>query len=320
MMFYLFLSLLNFVVFGYLATGPDNCILPSGQAADINLEAKADDRQLNLSSAPQKIKFDSQESLGVEITAQSAAVIDEASGVLLFKKTSRASWPLASIAKMMTALVWLESAANPESEFKKEVQILSQDKREGGIEYLIPGDKVKVGDLFYAALIGSDNTSAAALSRLASLDEGDFVSKMNQKAKALGLFNTFFTETTGLDPSSKSTAEEAGKLAAYAFKNKFLKQALTTEELIIKTDKGERKIKNTDELLVSFLNQSPFKVVAGKTGYLEESGYNLAVEIENKLQGAKIIIVVLGSSSIENRFKDAKGLAVWAFKNYKWQN
>lgn len=142
---------------------------------------------------------------------------------------------------------------------------------------------------------------------------------------------THFFEPTGLSPQNVSTAYEIALLAKEAFKNEKIREATVMKKYVFRTVDAEilHTIKNTDKLLQSFLNPSlsaspgaltpmpvpGYKIIAGKTGYLEEAGYCLISEVEKN--GHRVIGVILGSESGEARFQEMKGLIWWVFENYK---
>lgn len=263
--------------------------------------------------APQK--KENSNSLGIETTARSAVVFDRDAGEILFEKNSREKISLASLTKLMTALVALDE--NPD--WDKIIRLTRADDRDGGIVYARSPEDVTVNDLFQMTLVGSVNNAAMALARSTGLTGEGFVAKMNDKAEDLGLKNTVFADPTGLLPENQSTARDVAKLLASAMEKEEIKKSVVQKKYIF-SPIGSKKtyyVKSTDELLWSFLNEAPYTFIGGKTGYIEESGYNLAVEVER--DGHRVVIVVLGSASAEDRFKEIKGLTDWTFENYSWQ-
>jgi D-alanyl-D-alanine carboxypeptidase len=286
------------------------------------------------------------QSLGIKITAKSALVIDADSGQILFQKNSQQVLPIASLTKLMTALVLLD--LNPD--WQKEVEYSAEDyvflepsqsKIEPAQLKFEVGEKIKIKDLFAAALIKSANNAVktlvrhsqaqinppgqtGALARRSPQGEGGsspresafspresaFIEKMNQKAKELGMTKTVFVEPTGIDFKNVSTAEDLAKLIKVVSEKleiiKFLTQK--TYQFSTYTKNGQSKfyqIKNTNKLLDSFI-----KIKAAKTGYLDEAGYCFAGLIEYNKR--KLIVVLLGSQSEENRIQEVKGLTYWA--------
>lgn len=266
-------------------------------------------------SAPQK-NTDS-ESVGVEVSAQSTVVADAQTGKILYSKDHKQIRSIASITKLMTALVFLDH--NPG--WNSEVEILSSDYRDGGIVYLIAGEVVSVQDIFYASLIPSSNEAIVALARSTGLSEDDFIFEMNEKAKVLGMRDTVFTDVTGLSSGNKSTAASIIVLARTAFEEPNIAKAISTDKYSIEIiNKSKfRSVKSTNKILNQEfgIGDDIYRVEMGKTGYLESAGYCLVSKITNS-SGQEIYTVVLGSSTITNRFSDTKSLAYWVFNNYNW--
>lgn len=265
--------------------------------------------------APQKDVFG--DSLGVAVSAVSFLVADPKTGKILYEKNSQEIRSLASLTKLMTALVFLDY--NPG--WASEVIIKPEDYRDGGIKYLLSGEVVSVYDLFQASLISSSNEATVALARSTGLSLDDFVKKMNDKAKEFGLENTSFTDVTGLKNDNKSTAMEMAILARAAFSNSYIQKAVSTESYALKIINSglSRNIKSTDKILNQKFGLSgrTYQVEMGKTGYLEAAGYNFASQISDN-DSRNILVVVLGSATIDQRFTDTKSLAYWVFNNYKW--
>jgi len=303
-------------------TGENFGWLKAKEQAIMGEEKAVEDGQENFSGAalpranpqPPRKKEESK-SLGIETTARAALVFDKASGTILFDKNSREKISLASLTKLMTALVILDE----KPEWDKTIKLAQTDNRDGGIVYARPPEEVTVKDLFEMMLVGSVNNAAAAMARSTGLTEEAFVAKMNNKAKGLLMNNTVFVDPTGLLPGNESTARDIAKLLANALDHEEIKEAVVKKTYIFSPQKSSKVyyVKSTNELLWSFLNEEPYTFIGGKTGYIEESGYNLAVEAERNGHG--VIIVVLGSSTAEERFKEIKGLADWVFENYIWQ-
>lgn len=264
-------------------------------------------------AGPQKIN---PENIGVELTAKSAVVLDAKSGKILFSKNAGEARPIASITKLMTALVFLDH--NPG--WEKVVAITEDDQRVGGIIYLAPGGKVTVRDLFNLTLISSTNEAAVALAKSTGLELVEFVNLMNAKAAELGLQNTKFVEPTGLEPGNVSTAYELSQLARAAFSQPEIVEATAKSRYNFSLANSGRKIiaYSTDDLLGSFLNDENFgyRLLGAKTGYLNEAGYCLTSQI---IKGENpIIITLLGSQTEKDRWQEAKGLAEWTYENYEW--
>jgi len=262
------------------------------------------------SKAPQRLL---NRSFGLKTTAKSILIIDDNSGTVLYNKNSLAVASIASITKLMTALVILDTNPN----WQQTVKINQEDKREGGMVYLLPGEEVTVKDLFYLMLVGSANEAATALARNSGITE--FNAAMNKKAKELGMAGSYFLEPSGIDPKNVSNPADLLKLAQAAFAKPEITQALTTENYGFQTVNNRRQVKvfSTDRLLNSFLNGPNYQVIGAKTGYLDEAGYCLLMRVK-KTAGPSLTLVLLGSETIDDRWQEAKGLVDWVSRNYVW--
>jgi len=253
-------------------------------------------------------------SLGVVTSAVSALVVDRASGMVLYEKNSDASRSIGSISKLMTALVYLDG--NPDLDAPAALQ--GSDIRWGGIQHVSVGDVVRARDLLHASLIGSDNSATAALVRLSGLSEGDFVARMNEKAAEIGMRATTFMDPTGLSADNRAVAADIVRLLDVSLANDDIRAATQLAEVSFAGESGRvYTIPSTDELLGTFLNEDPYRVVGGKTGYLPEAGYCLGTVVSEN-GGHEIAVVVLGSETKAGRFTDVKALAAWAFRVYEW--
>ena len=245
----------------------------------------------------------------LKLSSDSAVAVDFDSGKILYDKKMNKLRPIASVTKLLTSLVFLDE----KPDFAKDFWLISQDQVEGGKIYVSLGEKLKVRDLFYASLVGSANNATLALVRSTGLSTKEFVEKMNDKAQSLGMKNSYFKEPTGLSEENVSTVQDLVLLAKAALSNQTIIKALMTDEYVFKTAAAnEHKIKNTDKLISS----EYFNILGGKTGYTEEAGYCLVTLGE--VCGKKIITVVLGAVSAQDRFQDTKALYWWVEQNYEW--
>lgn len=264
-------------------------------------------------SAREPVKIDPG-SIGVVTSAVSAAVVDRATGKILYEKNASEPRSIGSLVKLMTALVFLEG--NPNLDALASIQ--PEDLRYGGVQHIQVADEVAIRDLLHASLIGSDNSATAALVRLSGLSLGDFIARMNEKAASLGLQNTTFVDSTGLSSENRSVVHDIVKLIDHTMANPTIRTATELPTAVFTGSSGRTYyIQSTNELLGSFINQDPYKIVGGKTGFLPEAGYCFGALIsENDVH--EIIVVVLGSYTKQGRFQDAKSLAAWTFKVFDW--
>jgi len=240
---------------------------------------------------------------GYDLPAENGVILDCQNNSLYFAKRSDRQWPIASITKLFTAYTFLDD--NPG--WETSLTIEARDKRDGGKIYLFAGDIVKVKDLFYFSLVGSDNTATAALVRSTGLSEAEFVQKMNLKIKELGLVNTRLVDAVGLKDGNISTAREVAEFACLALARPEISRASLTKKYEFTTQPGRIKsITSTNELLASF-PQGGVNILGGKTGFINLAGYCFVGQFANQA-GEAIVTVILGADSDSGRFALTKKL------------
>lgn len=248
----------------------------------------------------------------LDLDCGSAAVLDLKTGKILYDKNADKESPIASITKLMTALVFLDH--NPG--WDKVYEMQAGDRREGGKIHLFTGEKVKVKDLFYTSLVASDNVATIGLISSTGLSLEQFVAKMNEKALELGLPKTKFKDPLGLD-DNVSSALEIARLANRALQREEIKNATMTKLYEFKTQQGKTKaVYSTDDLL-SVFPENGIEIKGGKTGYTEAAGYCFVGKFSNK--GNEVISVVLNGESKDARFDHTHALVKWAYDSYSWQ-
>jgi D-alanyl-D-alanine carboxypeptidase len=246
------------------------------------------------------------------LSAQAYAVMDQESGEMLLEKNAQSPWVPASLTKLVTAMVALDE--NPD--FSAIVKMQKADEVGGARIATAPGVKYYLNDLFYASLVASANNATNALARSVGLKVADFIQKMDDKAKSLGAFNTNFVEPAGISPQNMTTAEDYAKILRAALVYPKIQEAVTKPGYTFQSVNYRRyrhNLKNTDRLL----DDGSLIVTGGKTGYLEESGYNFAAELRD-VDGKNIVVVLFGSKNHQTQFFETKQLAVWVWVNYKW--
>lgn len=250
-----------------------------------------------------------------ELSAAVAVVVDDQSNIILYKKNIDEVRPLASITKLMAALVLndlpLDWATTTE---------ITEEDADPSSHHLSPGEVYSLEDLWKVALVGSSNSAVRALVRSTGLTEEDFAKKMNQKAEALGLNSLQFVESTGLDSRNMGKAVDILRLLKAALKVDKISETLKMGEYFVepKNKKIKRHIWSTDWLLTNWIPNSFDKdVLAGKTGYIEQSGYNFVVRIPGE-KSRVLRVIILGAATNEQRFTEARDLAEWVFQNFVW--
>ena len=249
----------------------------------------------------------------LEIRAKSGVLYDPADHLFLFQQNANHVQPIASISKLMTALVFLKH--NPG--WGKIYRITKADNIIGGKIHLFLGEQVTVKDLFYTSLVASDNGATMALVHSTGLSEANFVQQMNLTAKHLGLVNTHFVEPTGLSTDNVSTAHDVALLAQAAFAQPAIRQATTKAEYDYKTLGGRQKRIISTDYLLAHQASSTIRVLAGKTGFTDQAGYCFAGLLQTHSSSSPVFIsVVLNSSSKVERFLQSEQILNWALNSY----
>jgi D-alanyl-D-alanine endopeptidase (penicillin-binding protein 7) len=227
------------------------------------------------------------------VYARHAIVIDSRTGEVLFEKNAGSSVPIASLTKLMTALVFLEQMPD----LDREVEVTGEDLAGAGRTRLRPREHVRLGDLLHMSLMCSDNCATRVLAREAGLPEQEFLARMNRKALQLGLQDTRFVESTGLDERNVATAADVARLMQVAAAHPIIRDIRTTRSYEFHSDRLPHAVYNTNRLLFS-----RYEILGGKTGFISEAGYCFATWVRD--QGRDVIAVVLGAPTNATRFAD----------------
>lgn len=235
------------------------------------------------------------------LQASSALLWDSTDKKILFEQNAFERRPLASITKLMTAMVALDYGIP----WDKEATILPQEYGVGGQLQLFSGEAVSMKDLVNASLLGSANNATFAYVRQLGIPSNQFIQAMNRKAVSLGLEQTEFYDVTGLDVRNVSNAYEIARIADEAF-NKYPEiSQITSQKEYAFTVHGtgrEHVIRNTNKLI----SEQGEEAKGSKTGYLYESQYCLVMQGAGKT--ANRIAVVLGSEAENENFSDVDRL------------
>jgi serine-type D-Ala-D-Ala carboxypeptidase (penicillin-binding protein 5/6) len=211
---------------------------------------------LFIANIPQKVDA------SVSVSAASAVLIEQKSGRILFEKDAHTKRRIASITKIMTAKLAIESG-----KMNQYVKVSEQATRaEGSSVYLKPGEKIKLKDLVYGLMLRSGNDTAVAIAEYVGGSVEGFAYLMNQKAREIGMFNTHFSNPHGLDDHEDhySTAYDMALLMRYAMQDKTFKEIAGTKvyKAANPTEDWDRVWKNKNRLLTKYKYTT-----GGKTGY-----------------------------------------------------
>lgn len=289
------------LVFSFLFPIPE-------QRVSIRLQlAEAQMTQLKQASRPQPSPV--QIVLGdPSINARSILVYDPESNLNLYQKNADQQLPIASLTKLMTAIVAIKNSA-----FNQAITITDSDHVSiEPVLHLRTGDKIMPIDLVKAMLVGSANDAAVALANhFPNYDA--FVAAMNQQAQTLGMTETHFSTPIGFDqPGNYSTAADLKKLVNFAVKNLPYGQIWQNTNYSFASASGNQyKIQNSNMLVFKYPN-----IKSIKTGFTEQAQGNMIV-LANNSQGNQVITMILGSSQRE---KDTLSMVDYVFKKFSWND
>lgn len=236
-------------------------------------------------------------------------VLDPVTGHTLYEKNADQAAPIASITKLMTAMVVLDARLPLE----EVVQITHEDVDliKNTRSRLPIGSHFRRDDLLRLALMASDNRAASALGRNYPGGILAFVDAMNAKAKQLKLTATHFVDSSGLAPGNVSSPADLGKLVAAASRYEIISEYSTTGEVNVQLPDSKRKLSfvNTNALV----RASDWKIGLSKTGYISEAGKCLVMQAI--IANQPVVIVLLDSWGRLTRIGDANRIRRWLEKN-----
>lgn len=244
------------------------------------------------------------------IAAKSALVFDTASQRVLFNKNSSARLPIASLTKVLSAVVVIENFSLEEI-----VTVYDSTLRvDGEKQDLYSGEKISIRNLLKLMLIESSNDSAYTLAEYAKKTKGiDFVEAMNSKAAGLGMKDSEFHDPAGLDDKGFSTGEDLVKLVEYSLKYKEIWDISSEKNAIVESSDESIKhtITSTNRLLGLIKD-----IIGGKTGYTDGAQECMIMVAGVPGYSGKLISIVLGSS---DRFGDTQKLIEWTRAAHRWK-
>lgn len=232
-----------------------------------------------------------------------ALVQDADSGETILAKNSDQVAPIASITKLMTAMVILDRGLDLDDEIV--VSRADIDHLKGTRSRLVPGTQLTRRELLLLALMASENRAAAALGRTYPGGTEEFVAAMNSKARALGMQDTHYVDPTGLDSGNVSSAEDLAKLVKAADGYPLIREFTTTERAVVRTRGRKLEFVNTNRLV----RNPRWDIYLSKTGYISEAGRCLVMRV--RVASKDLIVVLLDSWGKYSRFGDANRIRKW---------
>ncbi len=239
------------------------------------------------------------------LNAAVALVMDQRQWQPLYAREPAAIRPIASITKLMTAMIVLDAKLPP----YEVIQILDVDKLKGSNSRLLEGTRLTRAELLRLALMASENRAAAALARAYPGGARAFVAAMNRKAHELGMRDSHFVDPTGLNPANVSTALDLAAMVNAAYEYGVIREATTTRKHRIALSRGRRTRMLTFHNSNRLVSSAEWNIGLSKTGYIHQAGRCLVMQA---ILGSKpVIIVLLDSMKKTTRLADANYIRHW---------
>lgn len=259
----------------------------------------------------------------LDLRASAALVVDQKSGAALYAKNIDVPTSIASITKLMTAMVTLDAGLPMEEEIvvnKEDV-----DRLKGTGSRLAMGAQLTREELLHLALIASENRAASALSRIYPGGRPAFIAAMNRKAREIGMQDSHFVDSTGLNSANRATAADLVKLVDAAYRYPMIREISSTGSYdvslpgtqMVKVRKNGklRKVYRSVQRHVAFNNTNSltrsqeWDIGVSKTGYINEAGHCLVMQ--TRIADQRVIIVLLDSIGKWGRIGDAQRIRKW---------
>ena len=238
-----------------------------------------------------------------KLKSSSVLIIDQSDSSVLYSRHSDVAMPIASITKLMTALVVLD-AKQPLDE-PIVITEADRDLPKASFSRLTVGTVLSRGDLMHLALMASENRAAHALGGNYPGGMPAMVAAMNAKAAALGMVNSHFVDPTGLSSQNVASPADLSKLVIAASHNATIREYSTDSRYAVKVHRRMVEFRNTDNLVAN----PTWNIIVQKTGYIAEAGKCLVMAAV--IEGRSVVIVLLDSLGKYTRVADAKRIKTW---------
>ncbi len=239
----------------------------------------------------------------LELKSGVALIVDQDTDEVLFSKNSQAVLPIASLTKLMTAVIVTEAHLP----LDEPITITDDDidTEKGSRSRLRVGTQLRREEMLHLALMSSENRAAHALGRSFPGGLTAFVAAMNQKARVLGMNDTHYVEPTGLSSNNQSSARDLATLVKAAHEVQIIRELSTSPEYMVEVGNRAVQFRNTNGLVKS----PEWDIGLQKTGYISEAGRCLVMQA--KLAGRHLIMVFLDSAGKYSRIGDAERVRRW---------
>ena len=253
------------------------------------------------------VSVEARSSAGPRLKSRVAIVVDQTNGEIIYEKNASDVAPIASVTKLMTAMVIIDSGV-PLLE-SMTIAKADIDRYKGSQSKLSVGTTLLRAEVLKMALMASENRASAALSRVFPGGKEIFVQAMNEKAKSLGMNQTVFVDSTGLRPGNVSSGLDLVKMAVAAYEYPLIRQYTTTSSFQLRAKIGTRPVRldyvNSNRLARS----SRWEIGLSKTGYISESGRCLVMQ--TTILDKPVIMVLLDSWGKLTALGDAGRVRRW---------
>lgn len=252
--------------------------------------------------AQPRYKLDDSGAIVPDVRAEAAIVYNPLTNEVLWAENANDERSIASITKVMTAIVFLED----EADLGREILVDPVDRRGASVTHLRGGERLTAYDLLHLLLIASDNLAARTLARASSYGPEGFVDRMNEKAVELGLSATHYFDPSGLYAANVSSAYDMARLIAFAAGDDRISSIMRKSDYTLSTNRRTISIHTTNRLV-----NSDIDVLGGKTGFISRSGYCLATLLRLPDSQESVAVVVLGARSNAARFWETRHILNW---------
>jgi D-alanyl-D-alanine endopeptidase (penicillin-binding protein 7) len=249
------------------------------------------------------LAFSANAKVDLQLKSRSVVVVDETDASVLYAKKANAVVPIASITKLMSALVVLESGEPLEELI--EIAAADRDVKYGSGSRLAVGSELMREDLLHLALMSSENRAAHALGRAHPGGMAKFVRAMNAKAKALGMTTARFADPTGLSNKNVSSASDLVKLVMAASEHPLIRRYSTSQSHVVQVGRQMLEFRNTNTLV----NKDDWDIALQKTGYTSEAGQCLVMK--TMIRERPVVMVFLNSFGKLTRVAEARRIRKW---------
>ncbi|WP_037432981.1 D-alanyl-D-alanine endopeptidase [Serratia plymuthica] len=235
--------------------------------------------------------------------SKAVLVVNQRTGKTLFQKQANRVLPIASLTKLMTAMVALDSRRPLGN--KMRVTAADRDLLKKTHSRLTLGSSLSRRDMLHIALMSSENRAAATLSRNYPGGRKAFVAKMNRKARSIGMKHARFYDPTGLTPRNVASANDLLKMVNHAYRYQTIRRFSTDRQHVVYPGRGQLVYRSSNGLI----NNRNWNIQLQKTGYTNEAGHCLVMR--TLIKGQPVVIILLGSQQRYGHYDDALRLKTW---------